>query len=265
VTRTPSSPPSDTPSGTAPQTPPRAPLPGTPATPTRSSSRPLLRLLTLAAVLAAVGVIAWRLGVLDLRDPDTLMAAVDRVRRVPFLPVAFVLTYGVVAAFGLPATPFTLAGGVLFGTAAGSALNWTGAVIGATGTYLLGRRIGGDALPQLLGERRVILDALTGNAAFASLFRLRLLPVIPFNMLSLAASLAGVPLRQYVLATGLGIVPGTIIYTYFADRLLAGVAGASDAATQQLLVATVLLLALSFLPGIVRRVRRGGPGTEASR
>ena len=227
-------------------------------------SRPVLRLLALAALLGAVAFVAWRLGFLDLRNRETLLAAVQRVRTVPLLPLAFVAGYAVVAAFGLPATPFTLAGGVLFGTAAGSALNWTGAVLGATGTYLLGRRIGGDALPRLLGERRAILDALAGDRAFPTLFRLRLIPVIPFNMLSLAASLAGVPLRQYVAATGFGIVPGTIIYTYFADSLLAGVAGAGDAATQHLLVATVLLLALSFLPTVMRRLRRRDE-TEATR
>jgi uncharacterized membrane protein YdjX (TVP38/TMEM64 family) len=222
--------------------------------------RPALRLLALVAVLGLVGVAAWQAGILDLRDRATLLAAVERVREVPYLPLAFVAAYAVVAAFGLPATPFTLAGGVLFGTVAGSALNWTGAVLGATGTYFLGRRIGGDALPQLLGEKRGVLDGLAGDGAFGVLFRLRLLPVVPFNALSLAASLAGVPLRAYVAATGLGIIPGAVIYTYFADSLLAGVAGASDAASRQLLVATVLLLALSFTPTLVKKLRgrRGG-------
>jgi uncharacterized membrane protein YdjX (TVP38/TMEM64 family) len=171
--------------------------------------------------------------------------------------VIFVLAYIVVATFGLPATPFTLAGGILFGTALGSVLNWTGATLGATGTYLLARLLGGDALRGLLGSNAARLDLFTGDAGFRTLFRLRLLPVIPFNALSLTAALSGIAIRPYVAATGLGILPGTVIYTYFAGSLVGGVSGASASARTNLIVASVLLLALSFLPGLVQRLRNG--------
>jgi len=174
--------------------------------------------------------------------------------------VMFVLAYIVVATFGLPATPFTLAGGILFGTGLGSVLNWTGATLGATGTYLLARALGGDALRGLLGANAARLDLFAGDAGFRTLFRLRLIPVIPFNALSLTAALSGIAIRPYVAATALGILPGTVIYTYFAGSLVGGVSGASASARTNLIVASVLLLALSFLPGLVQRMRKGsGP------
>jgi uncharacterized membrane protein YdjX (TVP38/TMEM64 family) len=220
---------------------------------TTTRRRALLRLGTLAIVLAAVAVAAARTGLLDLRDPATLLATIERVRTVPFVHVLFVLAYGVVAAFGLPALPFTLAGGILFGTVTGSALNWLGATIGATGTYLLARLVGGDALRGLLGAQAARLDLFAGSAGFGTLFRLRLVPVIPFNALSLTAALAGIGLRPYVFATALGILPGTLTYTYFAGSLVGGVSGASASARTNLLIASVLLLALSFLPSLLRR------------
>lgn len=221
--------------------------------PSRRSS--ILRLSALALVLVLVGLLAARTGLLDLRDPESLRAAIDRARAVPYIGVVFVLTYVVVATFGLPATPFTLAGGILFGVGLGAGLNWLGATLGATGTYVLARAVGGDALRGLLGSQSARLDLLAGSRGFGTLLRLRLLPVIPFNALSLTAALSGIPLRPYVAATGLGILPGTIIYTYFAGSLVEGVSGASGTARTNLIIASVLLLLLSFLPAIVRRVR----------
>ncbi len=217
-----------------------------------------MRLSVLALVLGIVAVIAWRTGLLDLRDPDTLLAAIGKARAVPYVHVVFVLVYIVVATFGLPATPFTLAGGILFGTGLGSVLNWLGATLGATGTYLLARLVGGDALRGLLGGQAARLDLLAGEKGFGTLFRLRLLPVIPFNALSFTAALSGIGIRPYVAATGLGILPGTIIYTYFAGSLVGGVSGASDTARTNLIIASVLLLAISFLPTIVNKVRSSG-------
>ena len=231
------------------------PATGVASTPEPTRRRAIVRLGMLAVVLAAVAVTASRSGLLDLRDPATLLATIDRVRDVPYVQVLFVLAYAVVAAFGLPALPFTLAGGILFGTVTGSALNWVGATLGATGTFLLARLVGGDALRGLLGAQAARLDLFAGQAGFGTLFRLRLVPVIPFNALSFTAALAGIGLRPYVLATALGILPGTVTYTYFAGSLVGGVSGASASARTNLLIASVLLLALSFLPSLLRRRR----------
>ena len=215
----------------------------------------VLRVVLLVLVLAAAALLAWRLGLFDLRDPRRLADAVRRARGVSAIAPIFVAVYAVVATFGLPATPLTLAGGAIFGTVLGSILNWLGAVLGATGAWALARWLGEGAFRRLLGRWSAKLDALDARRGFATVFRLRLLPVVPFNVLSLAAGLAGVPLRAYVLGTALGIIPGTVIYTYFADTLIAGVAGASRAAFVRVGIAAALLLVVSFAPALVRRLR----------
>ncbi len=230
----------------------------------RSSPRAVLvRLAILLAIVAAAVVLAWRLGVFDLRDPHQLAAAVRRARGVSGIAPLFVVVYAVVATFGLPATPFTLAGGAIFGTVLGSVLNWCGAVLGAMGSFTLAKVLGRDALRRLLGTRADTLDGLVERGGFATMFRLRLLPVVPFNVLSFAAGIAGVRVRDYALGTALGIVPGTIVYTYFADSLISGAAGASRAAFARVGVAAALLLALSFAPTLLRRFRR--PRASAAR
>jgi uncharacterized membrane protein YdjX (TVP38/TMEM64 family) len=224
------------------------------ATPHLSRGGAYVRLAVLAAVLAAAGYAAYRLGVFELRDPQRLGDAIRRARDVPALPVLFVLGYVIATVLGLPGTVFTLAGGAVFGTLLGSLLNWAGATLGALGAYALARRLGSNAVRKLLGRHAGALDALTSRADFVTLFRLRLIPIVPFNALNFAAGLVPARFRAYVLSTALGIIPGTVVYTYFADSLVAGVTGARQRALVHVAIAGALLIAISFVPALARRL-----------
>ncbi len=217
-------------------------------------NRGLIRLAILVAVIAGAYLLADRLGLLAYADPTKLGEAVRAARELPWAAPAFVLTYAIVASLGLPGTPLTLAGGAIFGAAAGTGLNWLGATLGATGAFFLARTLGGETLRQLLGKRASALDSLSGSKAFLPLLRLRLIPIVPFNALNFGAGLAGVRPSTYIASTALGIVPGTAIYTYFADSLLAGVDGARAAAFTQVAIAAALLIALSFVPTLAKRM-----------
>lgn len=213
------------------------------------------KLALLAALIAGATFAAWRFGFFELRDPKRLSAAITRVRNIPAIKPLFVLTYGVIATLGLPASLLTLAGGAIFGLTLGSLLSWTGAMLGAAGAYLLARALGHDALRGVMGKMGVKLEALGERHGFSGIFRLRLLPVVPFSVLSLAAGLARVPFRDFMAGTALGIIPGTIIYTYFADSLVAGVSGAGRRALVRVTIAAVLLIAISFAPALLQRLR----------
>jgi uncharacterized membrane protein YdjX (TVP38/TMEM64 family) len=220
--------------------------------PTRG--RALLRLGILAATLLGAWWIARSLGLLEYVSLARIGELIRAAREAPWAAPAFVAIYAVVAAFGLPGTPLTLAGGAIFGALAGTGLNWLGAMLGSTGAFLIAKFVGGNAIRSLLGRHGAKLDKLSGEHAFTGLLRLRLIPVVPFNVLNFGAGLAGMKLRDYVAATALGILPGTAVYTYFADALIAGVDGARQAAFVRVAVAGALLVALSFAPALARRL-----------
>ncbi|MEP6992340.1 MAG: TVP38/TMEM64 family protein [bacterium] len=229
--------------------------------PTQSSGpQRWIKLGLLVAVIAGAAVGAQRLGFFDLHDPKRLAATIRSVRDVRGIEPLFVLAYGLIASVGLPAFPLTLAGGAIFGLTLGSALSWLGALLGASGAYLLARALGGDAIRGLLGKAAARLEALGERHGFTTILRLRLIPVVPFNVVSLASGLAGVPFRSFLAGTALGIIPGTVIYTYFADRLVAGASGAGHAAFMRATLAAALLLAVSLIPALVRRLDR--PSSE---
>ncbi|MCU0648608.1 MAG: DUF547 domain-containing protein [Gemmatimonadaceae bacterium] len=222
-----------------------------PATSGRTSG--LVKLALFVAVLAAAWFIARQTGLLRYAEPAQLREAIAAARGSSFALPAFIAIYAVVAGLGLPGTPLTLAGGALFGAVAGTAANWVGATLGATIAFLLARALGKDALRSFLGARAAGLDKVAGSSGLWSLLRLRLIPVVPFNALNFGSGFTGISLRDYVMATAIGILPGTAIYTSFADALLAGASGARESALVRVAIAGGALVALSFVPALAKR------------
>src|SRR5262249_28718699 len=114
--------------------------------PTRGRWR---RVLVLAAVLATI-VAASRTGLFQLHDVARLRAVVERVRATPALPLVFVAAYVMLSAVGVPASALTLAGGALFGSTRGIALNWLGAFGGAMLAFGVVRAMSLHAITQRL-------------------------------------------------------------------------------------------------------------------
>lgn len=191
-----------------------------------------------------------------LGDPRSTAESIRSLRAHPYVAPGFVAAYVVATALALPGSALTIAGGAIFGFEQGVALNWLGATLGATLAFLLARGLGLDAVRRILGSRADRLERLTGTHGFVTVLRLRLIPLVPFNLLNFAAGLAGIRLRDYVFGTMLGLIPGTIVYTYFADALLAGITEARRTALLRLLLAGAALVALSFVPTLAARFRR---------
>jgi uncharacterized membrane protein YdjX (TVP38/TMEM64 family) len=226
----------------------------------RTTARPtsrrtaVLRLAILAGLLGGAAVAWWQFGPTDV---ETLRAATRQartMREAAWALPAFLLLYTAAGSLGLPITPLTLAAGVVFGAALGAALSWTGAVVGAAGGYLLARRLGASAIRTLAGERADKIERLSESTGFLTLLRVQLIPVVPLSALNVACGVARVPFAKYVAAAAVGVIPGSVIYAYFADQVIAGAAGADARSRARIIVASSLLLALTFVPTVVRRL-----------
>jgi uncharacterized membrane protein YdjX (TVP38/TMEM64 family) len=212
------------------------------------------RLTLLAALIAVALVGAWRIGLLN--DPARAKAALQSLRQVHHLPVIFVAVYAFTASIGVPPMVLTLAAGAVFGTRLGIIYSWIGALLGAIGGYVLAKTLGGNAFRHLLGRHRDKLDDLLDRATIASLFRLRVNPIVPFNAMNFAAGMAKVSFRDYLVATAFGILPAIVVYAYFADSVIAGATGARERAFLHIAIAGVVIILLSLGPGTWRRLTR---------
>jgi len=174
------------------------------------------------AVLAAVVVIALASGVTRFLNLDALReneaglrAFIDQ--NLILALAAFVGIYAVATAISLPgATILTLAGGYLFGTWVGGSATVIGATLGAIGIfYAVGTSLGAAlrAKAEASGGRlKAVIDGVQ-QGAFGYILTLRLIPVVPFWFVNVAAALAGTPIRAYVAATFVGIIPATFIFS----------------------------------------------------
>jgi uncharacterized membrane protein YdjX (TVP38/TMEM64 family) len=131
----------------------------------------------------------------------------------------YIVLYATLVALSVPgAAILTIAGGFLFGTWVGGLCAVIGATLGATAIFLAARA-GLGGLAQRAGRFIAKLEAGFRDDAFNYLLVLRLVPIFPFWLVNLVPALVGVRLPTYVIATFLGIVPGTFVYASLGNGL----------------------------------------------
>jgi uncharacterized membrane protein YdjX (TVP38/TMEM64 family) len=130
-------------------------------------------------------------------------------------PVLFALIYITATIFALPGSALTIGGGLLFGTVWGTVINLVGATIGACAAFVIARYLGRGVVTKLVRGQQTLggLDEKIGRNGFYSVLVLRLVPLFPFNALNYGLGLTKVSLRDYALASVLGMLPGSFVYT----------------------------------------------------
>lgn len=145
----------------------------------------------------------------------------------------YMLVYVAVVALSLPGgLVMTLAGGLLFGWQLGAPATVIAATAGATLLFLVAKSSFGETLAAKAGPSLAALRDGFKEDAFSYLLFLRLVPAFPFVVVNLAPALLGVPLRTYVLGTLIGIIPGTIAFS-FAGAGLGSVVEAQNKSYQE--------------------------------
>ena len=217
-----------------------------------------LAALVLILVGGALAATFTPLGQYLSRDGGEI--AINWLRSSSAAALVYVVVYAAATALAIPGSILTLAGGAIFGVFWGTLYTTLGANIGANLAFGIGRFLGRDGVERLAGARLDALDRATKNHGFRGLLTLRLIPAVPFNALNFGSGLTAIRWPTYGLATVIGIFPGTLVYTMFADALLAGSQEASRDALLRVLISGALLVLLSFLPVIAKRLGLKMPG-----
>lgn len=134
--------------------------------------------------------------------------------------VVYILLYAVAALVG-GATPLTLAAGIIYGLW-GVAIVSPASVLGATLAFVLGRSALRKTVESRVGSNKkfAAVEEAVGKNGFKIVTLLRLSPIFPFTLLNYGLGLTSVKLWKYVLASFVGMLPGTLMYVYFG--VLAG-------------------------------------------
>jgi uncharacterized membrane protein YdjX (TVP38/TMEM64 family) len=133
--------------------------------------------------------------------------------------VLFGLAYIPAAVLFVPASVLTLGAGFVFGVAKGTVIVSLGSTAGAAAAFIVARTAGHDWVVGRLA-RYPAVDAIgraVESEAFKVVFLTRLSPLFPFNLLNYAFGLSSVRFKTYVLASWIGMLPGTLMYIYLGS------------------------------------------------
>ena len=167
--------------------------------------------------------------------------------------ILYVALYILQTGFSLPGGALmTLTGGFLFGSVLGTIFVNIGATTGATLAFLAARYVLRDWVERKFGKRIEPIQAGFAQNAFSYLLTLRLIPAFPFFLVNLVSGLTRIPLGTYVIATSIGIIPGSFVYA-FAGRQLGSINSLAEIASPPVLLAFTFLGLLALVPILHRK------------
>lgn len=218
------------------------------------------RLVTVLVVAAAAGLYLWfdvgsLLSLAALKANHQRLVEYYAAHRASTAAV-FVLVYIVQTALSLPgAAILSLAAGAIFGPLVGTLYAVVGATIGATLAFLATRYLLRDTVQGRFGDRLEGMNRELEARGFNYLLFLRLVPVFPFFLINLAAGLTRLPLRTFIIATMIGIVPGGFVYVN-AGASLATITSPTAVATPRVAGSFALLGLFALIPALYSKFIR---------
>ena len=178
----------------------------------KNRSRAIIKALVLIAfIIAAIYVVRFT-PVKGYLTPEAFGRFLDRAGL--WAPVLYMVLYAVGVCLFLPGTLLTGLGAAIFGPYRGFLYVWVGAMAGASAAFFIGRTLGREFAASLIGDRLKRYDDAIERNGFAAVLYLRLV-YFPFTPLNFGMGLTKVRFRDYFFGTGLGIIVGTFIFTFF--------------------------------------------------
>ncbi|MCI0407508.1 MAG: TVP38/TMEM64 family protein [Acidobacteria bacterium] len=171
--------------------------------------------------------------------------------------IAWGVAYATAIALSIPgASVLSLATGFLFGRILGTLLVVLSATLGGTLVFLGARYLFADAARRRLEKNPTAARLIQGfhANAFHYLLFLRLVPVFPFWLVNLVPAFTPISIRTYVLATALGIIPGSFVFVNLG-RSLSHIERLDDLLSAEVLLSLGLLGGLALLPVAVKGIK----------
>ena len=161
--------------------------------------------------------------------------------------ISFLLMIVQSVAAPLPAFLITFANAALFGWAKGAILSWSSAMAGAALCFYIARFLGRDTVEKLTSKFAIdSVDEFFDKYGKHTILIARLLPFMSFDLVSYAAGLTSMSFISFFIATGIGQLPATLIYSYVGDILTGG--------AKLMMIGILTLSAISVLIYVLKKI-----------
>lgn len=178
-----------------------------------------LKLFAPLVLLLAV-IAAWYFGDLaQLKSPEKIASLARSLRESPWAPAYIVVAFSLGSMLFFPITALQTATVLVFDPLQAFAYGYVGTMFAAMMTYWVGRLLGSEVLAYVRGPKIARFQQLLRTKAVRASIAARLLPVGNFTLINMLTGSMHVPFGSYVLGNLVGIVPGLVLLTLFADQL----------------------------------------------
>jgi len=176
-------------------------------------------------------------------------------------PLVLGAVYVLAAVLMMPGGILGIIAGFAFGLVGGTVTVSIASTLGATLAFLLGRTLARPFVQARIVRRRSLrtLDEAIGRQGFLVVLLTRLSPILPYNLLNYVYGLSRVPVRTYVLASWIGMLPGTLMYVYAGSAMRSAaevVAGRTPPSPAQGVLSAVGLAATIAVVFLIGRIAK---------
>lgn len=182
----------------------------------RKKHRATVKIFLLGVFILTALALIWLTPVMTYLSLESLGALLEKAGL--WAPLAFIGVYAAGVCLFVPGSLLTGLGAAIFGPYWGFLWVWIGAMIGAGLSFFIGRTLGREFAASLVGGKLRKYDDAIEHNGFATVLYLRLI-YFPFTPMNFGMGLTKVRFRDYLSGTGLGIVVGTFIFTFFIGTL----------------------------------------------
>lgn len=179
-------------------------------------------------IALGLGLILLSLAVSFLPVAQWVKAFTDWIRDLGLTGAfIFIGVYALAAVLFLPGAIFTIAAGLVYGIVGGTAVALTGATLGASLAFLVGRHLVRTRIKKFAQQNKKFgaIDDAVGQQGWKIVGLLRLSPLIPFNFSNYFYGITSIGFWPYLLASSVGMLPGTLLYAYLGAIGQAGLSG----------------------------------------
>jgi len=180
-----------------------------------------IKAIILILLLMAVSLYVWRKMPPELFDPSWIEGFLKEAGWLAPLVYIFLRIIAIVVTV-VPNAPLDIAGGMMFGPLWGTIYSLLGSEAGAIACFLLARRLGREAITQLLHRDITFSNRIARRQLAYIVLIARLEPVFSFALVSYGAGLTRMTLGAFALSTLIGMTPGTIILNYYGRSFFSG-------------------------------------------
>ena len=169
-----------------------------------------IKILFSLIIIFVIGTVIYKVLSMDI-GPSDIQKYVTSFGK--FAPVIYILMFAVVPLTLFPDSILAIGGGLIFGLFKGYLYTLIGALIGASLSFYISRKLGRSFLKKITKDKLDYIEDMINSKGFFVILLLRLIPLFPFDVISYVAGLTSIKYRDFLFATIIGTIPGILVFT----------------------------------------------------